>query len=198
MLSFTFQEAMELSCALEKSAETDPRVREKKALVDYAIFGHFKKGGWQQELSPALGSAAKGLGWGMGLAAPAVLGGHYLLNHARDNVKDVVHDARNQALLLGGAKAMGDVVSSGAKAFAHGYSAPSQFESLREETRPSDDMYRVFNQMKVSADQNLIEKLAAVIAIDNALEPLASKDANAQECLLINREVGVSLLRELV
>lgn len=196
MLTFSFQEALELSDVLEKRAGTEQRAMEKKALIDFAIFGHFKRGGWE-EMAPVARSAMKGLGWGAGLAIPGVIGGNMLMNKARDNTEHVMHDARNQALILGGAKALGDAFGGAAKSVAGSMTAPNQFEHTQEETYPSGDMYKLLNTMKLSYDASLMEKLSVVMKIDEALEPLAVLDKSAQECLLINREIGVGLLKEM-
>lgn len=81
-------------------------ILEKKALIDFAAFGEYKKA----EFVPAL---TKALGWGVGLSAPALAAGLIAENKARKDAKKMVDYVRNQAALAAlavpAAKLVGDL-----------------------------------------------------------------------------------------
>ena len=131
---------------------------------------------------------AKGLAWGTGLAIPTALVGHHLINKAHDDAKDVVHDARNQALLtaagIGGMKTLGEGLQR---------LIPHKYEHSGATTYPGGDVYSSFMTGKMA-------KLAAILYLDDFLENQLNqtRDKTAEECFVYNREVGMALLREIL
>lgn len=178
-MTLTLDQALETSAALEErlASAPDGAVRQdlerRKAAVDFTAFGLFKAAG----MGPAMGWAsqlAKPLAWGVGLGLPALGVGHALISDAHNQGKDLVHDARNQALLtalgIGGMQAIGGGLSSAL--------AP-----------------------KFGSDQTL-HKLAALLLVDNALEArLAEAEEHQKQAvvmsLFLNRTEGTALLRKL-
>lgn len=109
--------ALETSLLLsEKRASlrsTDPRgqaLRERQALVDFTAFGLVKAAGMEE----LLGLMKKPLAWGVGLGLPALGVGHALISDAHSQGKDLIRDARNQALLtaagVGGMQSLGGLM----------------------------------------------------------------------------------------
>ena len=195
------RDMLEASDALEKrasralDASTRDDLLSRKALVDVAAFGLFKQSAWTQQLHKAVPGLMKGLGWGVGLGVPALAAGHMLLSDAKNQAKDVVHDARNQVLLggmgLGGMQALGQGL---------GRLVPHRMEASTEQTYPGGDVFSAFHQAKMSSDQAFIEKLAAIVLLDDFLEARVNetRDKTAAECLVLNRELGAALLREVL
>lgn len=93
----------------------DPRnagLRERQALVDFDAFARVKVANAEE----LFGLAKKPLAWGLGLGLPALGVGHALISDAHHQGKDLIHDARNQALLtaagVGGMQSLGNVISN--------------------------------------------------------------------------------------
>lgn len=196
-MNLTLAQALDTSTALEEriAEARDVRVRaeleHKKAAVDFTAFSLFKQGGFDQ-LGAVGQHLAKPLAWGVGLGLPALGVGHMLMRDARHQTEQTINHARNQALIaalgLGGANAI------------KGLMAPNQREETNEMTLP-EGSYNSRNVVKLSADQ-LVQKLAAVVLLDNLLEkqydsaPAEEKTALA-DCLFLNRIHGTTLLKEL-
>lgn len=107
----TLDELLATSEALEEklaSASSDD-LRRKKAYVDFAAFGEFKKA----EFWPA---AKKALGWGAGLGVPALATGLILEHNAKSDANEVVNNLRNQALMT--AMALGPAYNLGRTSMA--------------------------------------------------------------------------------
>lgn len=180
------QEALDTSDALaEKLASahdgvTRESLAERKALVDYAAFQLFKQADFGRALQ-----------WGAGLGLPALGVGHMLLRDARSQGHDMLADARNQALIT--AAGVGGMQSLG-NALGHAF-APGQ-----QAQQPQADP---FGGMKLSADNTgMMRKLAAILTLDvflcDQVEKTAGVDRDdALECVLINRCLGVDILRGL-
>ena len=194
----TLADMLAVSAALgEKIAsapEGDPAreaLARRQALVDFAAFGLFKEAQGGNFL-PAL---QRGLGWGAGIGLP-LLGGGLLLEHgAKADAEKVIDHARNQALLaalgVGGVQALGRGMQS---AFE-----PTRQERLTTETTPDGAPRSAYEVTKVSADAAL-RGLAATLLLDDVLvaDLAREKSAAVEECLLMNRQRGVGLLRELL
>jgi len=195
-MNLSLEQALDTSTALEEriAEARDVRVRadleRKKAAVDFTAFDLFKQGGFD---FGAVGKhMAKPLAWGVGLGLPALGARHLLMRDARHQTEQTINHARNQALIaalgLGGANAI------------KGLMAPNQREETNEMTLP-EGSFNSENVIKLSADR-LVQKLAAVVLLDNVLEkqydnaPDEEKTALA-ECLYLNRIEGTSLLKEL-
>lgn len=95
----------------------DPRaaqMRERQALLDFGAFHHVKQAGLEETLS----LAKRPLAWGLGLGLPALGVGHALISDAHSHAKDLVRDARNQALLtaagIGGMQSLGSLLQAAA------------------------------------------------------------------------------------
>lgn len=90
-----------------------PDLLQRSALADFAAFGLFKRAGLEPE---ALSALQKGLGFGVGVGLPALGVGHMLLRDANHQGRDLVHDARNQALLtaagVGGMQGLGALLQA--------------------------------------------------------------------------------------
>lgn len=110
----------------------DPRevdLRERQAVFDFGAYGHVKAAGLEETLS----LARKPLAWGLGLGLPALGVGHALISDAHSHAKDLVRDARNQALLtaagVGGMQSLGGLLQSAVRPraqFDHGSNDPMQ------------------------------------------------------------------------
>ncbi len=174
-------EALEKRASLRSGVEQEALLS-KKAMIDIAAFGMFKESAFGQALE-------HGLGWGVGLGLPALGVGGLLLNNAKNQAKDVVHDARNQALLTGAGLGTMNAVGQGLGAALQ----PRNMESTREETYPGGDIFRTLHSMKVSALRDLLILDSELSASVNA-----SKDKTAAECFVLNREKGAALLREIL
>jgi hypothetical protein len=205
-MPLTLEEALETSAALEehlaaaRDISTRSTLEQKLAMVDFAAFGMFKQA-WLEQFGPEMASLGKGLGWGVGLGVPAALAGHALLRDARHQGEELTNHVRNQALLtglgLGAAQGVG-----GALAGMFQPKPPMQREEVHEMTLPNDQSWRGRNVIKLSSDEAL-QKIAAVVLLDNTLENQVSKlagdeRADALECLFLNRAHGTRLLRELL
>jgi len=87
-------------------------LRERQAMIDFNAFGRVKQAGIEETLA----LAKKPLAWGVGLGLPALGVGHALISDAHSHAKDLVHDARNQALLtaagVGGMQSLGSLIQS--------------------------------------------------------------------------------------
>jgi hypothetical protein len=168
-MALSLQDALELSSTLQQRIAAAPEsaaddLRRKKAMVDFFAFGAFKEANF-----------GKGLAFGAGLGLPLLGAGHLLLRDARHQGKELVRDARNQALVaalgIGGAQALGGALGG---------------------TEP----------LKLSADHAVERKLAALVLVDDllcgALEKVgAAERPDVEECLFINRAHGVELLHHL-
>jgi hypothetical protein len=93
----------------------DPReasMRERQALMDFGAFSRVKQAGLEETLS----LAKRPLAWGLGLGLPALGVGHALISDAHSHAKDLVRDARNQALLtaagVGGMQSLGGLLQA--------------------------------------------------------------------------------------
>lgn len=198
----TFAETLATSDALEEkiaAAATDDareNLRRKKAFVDFTAFGLYKEAQGSAFL-PALRQAA---GWGVGLGVPAVAAGTILSHVAKSNAMDVLHQGKMQALYsalgLGGAGAL----NKGLDAVLKGVD-PRQ---LLTDYFPGNDQQADLATPKFGSDtREELQKLAALLLLDDVLvgeighlngeEKLA-----AEECLLINRKEGTSLLKRLL
>lgn len=196
-MTLTLDQALETSAALEEriAEARDERARadleRRKAAVDFTAFGLFKSAGIE-----SLGNFAQHLGkplaWGVGLGVPALGVGHLLMRDARRQSEQAVNHLRNQALIaamgLGGANAI------------KGLMQPNQREETNELTLP-DGMMSSRNVVKLSQDE-IVQKLAAAILLDNVLEqqysevPATEKSA-VEACLYLNRIHGTALLKGL-
>lgn len=180
-MPLSLQEALETSDSLSEKLATarDDAAREnlhaRKALVDCAAFDLFKHANF-----------GKALAWGAGLGLPALGVGHTLLRDARNQSHEMLADARNQALIT--ALGVGGMQSVG-NALGHAFGPSAQ---------PAPEQ-----GMKLSAANDaLLRKLAAVLTLDAFLCDQVVKVAGAAwdeavECLLINRSLGVDILRGL-
>jgi len=145
--------AFETSALLaEKVASARPAslgLREKLALADFATFGLFKRAAFDPE---ALMALKKGLGWGVGLGLPMLGVGHLLESDAHHQAKDLLRDARNQALLtaagVGGMQALGDIFKKSPGPFHHNVNV--SLPAAPEDSTPG--------------------KIAAAILVDDVLE----------------------------
>lgn len=187
--------SLEKRAARESVATTRDALLERKALVDVAAFGLFKRSDWAEALRSAAPALGKGLGWGVGLGVPALAVGHGLLRDARNQAQDVVHDARNQALLtalgVGGMQAAGKGIGA--------LLAPNTFEA-ESSGNYGGDPFSAFQRAKLSADEDASRRLAEFVLLDDFLEARvnATCDKTAAECLVRNRELGAALLREVL
>jgi hypothetical protein len=185
-MSLTLDEVLDTAGALDERLATvrDPHeqtiLEHKKAHVDFAAFGLFKAA----HLGQALGDFGKPLAWGVGLGLPALGVGHALLSDAHRQGDALIENARNQAMLtalgVGGLKALGGAAQS--------LLAP------RGPTEPDG--------FKLGADRQGLQKLAALLLLDDVLErEFAAADGHEKqalaECLFINRAQGTALLRKL-
>lgn len=87
-------------------------MRERQALMDFGAFYHVKRAGLEETLS----LAKRPLAWGLGLGLPALGVGHALISDAHSHAKDLVRNARNQALLtaagVGGMQSLGGLLQA--------------------------------------------------------------------------------------
>jgi hypothetical protein len=102
-----------------KDTATRDELAHKKAMVDFAAFGEYKKA----EFMPAL---EKGLGWGTGLALPMLAAGLATESKAKKDAEDLINHARNQvalgalgALAAGAASSFGGRTSLGSSSDLH-------------------------------------------------------------------------------
>jgi hypothetical protein len=93
----------------------DPRetmMRERQAVMDFGAFDLVKQAGLEETLS----LARRPLAWGLGLGLPALGVGHALISDAHSHAKDLVRDARNQALLtaagVGGMQSLSNLLQT--------------------------------------------------------------------------------------
>jgi len=220
-MSPTFTQSLETSRALQErlaSTPSDEVLAQKVAMVDFATFGMFKQA-WMEQAAPGL---VKGLGWGVGLGVPAVGAAHIMARDARHQGEQLVNHTRNQALLtalgVGGIQGAGQALSSvlppkDAPAPAAALPPIQQLQVYeRPMSRPGLGIEELaalrgypgleeLGGLKTSSD-TCLQKLAAVVLLDNVLECQVEKlagdeRADALECLLINRSLGTRLLREL-
>lgn len=99
----------------------DPRtveLRERQAVFDFGAYASVKTAGLEETLS----LAKRPLAWGLGLGLPALGVGHALIADAHSHAKDLVRDARNQALLtaagVGGMQSLGGMLQSAVRSRA--------------------------------------------------------------------------------
>ncbi len=249
MVGISFTQSLETSRILQERLASAPANEKRTALeqkiaqADFATFGMFKHA--LSQMGPALSAATRGLGWGVGLGAPALGVGHLLARDTRQQGEKLVDHTRNQALLtaLGvtGMQGVGQAVGSALKSRSAAPpvtapAAPTPTSTApeppvqqpqtheRSMTRPGLDVQELaalrgypglenlqgfegleglpgFERYKTSSD-SVLQKLAAVILLDNVLEQQISKlaedeRADAIECLFLNRSHGARLLREL-
>ena len=93
----------------------DPRadeLRERQAMLDFGAYARVKQAGLEETLA----LARRPLAWGIGLGLPALGVGHALISDAHSHAKDLVRDARNQALLtaagVGSMQSLGGLLQS--------------------------------------------------------------------------------------
>lgn len=93
----------------------DPRsdeLRERQAMFDFGAYARVKQAG----LGETMALARRPLAWGLGLGLPALGVGHALIADAHSHAKDLVRDARNQALLtaagVGGMQSLGGLLQA--------------------------------------------------------------------------------------
>lgn len=93
----------------------DPRaetLRERQAVFDFGAYVRVKQAGLEETMA----LARRPLAWGLGLGIPALGVGHALIADAHSHAKDLVRDARNQALLtaagVGGMQSLGGLLQS--------------------------------------------------------------------------------------
>ena len=167
----------------------------------------------------------KGLQWGAGLGVPAVGAAHLMGRDARHQGEELIDHARNQALLtalgVGGIKSVGQTLggvgrgvgSALGEAAAARRTAPAPAAEAPLPAPQSWDNYQgleglsledlqELEGLKTSSDSTL-QKIAAVVLLDDVLEQQLSKlagteQADALECLMLNRSHGTHLLRELL
>lgn len=112
-------------------------LRERQALFDFGAYASIKAAGLEETMS----LARKPLAWGLGLGLPALGVGHALIADAHSHAKDLVRDARNQALLtaagIGGMQSLGGLLQSA----VHSRAQPEQ--------GPVDPMQRLAADMRV-------------------------------------------------
>jgi hypothetical protein len=167
-MSLSLQDALELSSTLQQRIAAAPESAADDLRRKKAMVDFFAFGAFKEA------NFGKGLAFGAGLGLPLLGAGHLLLRDARRQGEELVRDARNQALLaalgIGGAQALGGALGT--------------------------------DGLKLSADQTLSRKLAAVVLIDDvlcrALEKAGADERDdVKECLFINRERAVEVLRAL-
>lgn len=159
--------ALETSLLLaEKRASlraADPRVaalRERQAFVDFDAFARVKSANAEELF--ALGK--KPLAWGLGLGLPALGVGHALISDAHHQGKDLLRDARNQALLtaagVGGMQSLGGMLQNAMQ------------------PRPS---------YQAATPEDAPQKIAADIMVDDALESAyLDTDVRAKHAALVH------------
>ncbi|SRR6266542_3362504 len=165
----TLEQALDVSAKLAERLERATASAEREDIRRKKAMVDFAAFGLFKEAT-----FGKALAWGAGLSLPALAAGHLLLRDARHQGEDLIRDARNQALLtalgIGGLQTLGGALGSdGAKFGAHA---------------------------------ELDRKLAALVLVDEVLcneldKAAADERSDVEECLLINREQGVDLLRSL-
>jgi hypothetical protein len=161
----SLQKALEASELLRDKVASlrsdDPKkqsLREKAAAADFAAFAAIKQAGaeelWQLGKKP--------LAWGLGLGLPALGAGHALISDAHAQGKDLIRDARNQALLtslgVGGMQALGGLLSQ----------QPPQVQQ-----QPQDMSYMPdagVAQMDAVPPGQEQAKLSALVMVDDLLE----------------------------
>ena len=172
----------------------------------------------------------KGLQWGAGIGIPTVGAAHLMARGARHEGEKLVDHTRNQALLtalgVGGIRGAGEGLRAALRRpetprapaalpnpTPRPVEEPQSYE--REMARPGLGVEELsalrgypgleelgdFEGYKTSSDAAL-QKLAAVVLLDDVLEQQISKLAGAEqadaiECLFLNRSHGTRLLREL-
>lgn len=123
-------------CASSRHAN---HLRERQAIVDFGAFHHVKRAGLNETLS----LVKRPLAWGLGLGLPALGVGHALISDAHGQAKDLVRDARNQALLaaagIGGMQSLGGLLQS-AMARPRAGTRPELGESVDPGLRIAADM----------------------------------------------------------
>ncbi len=102
----------EKRAALRREDPKSDELRERQAVFDFGAYARVKEAG----LAETMALARRPLAWGLGLGLPALGVGHALISDAHSHAKDLVRDARNQALLtaagVGGMQALGGLLQS--------------------------------------------------------------------------------------
>lgn len=138
----TLVDIIRASAALAEKRATlgreDPRsneLRERQAMFDFGAYARVKEAGLEETMA----LARRPLAWGLGLGLPALGVGHALIADAHSHAKDLVRDARNQALLtaagVGGMQSLGGLLQSAVRPRAQ----PDQ-ESIDPMQRLAADM----------------------------------------------------------
>lgn len=141
----TLVDVIRASIALAEKRATlkreDPRsdeLRERQAMFDFGAYACIKEAGLEETMA----LARRPLAWGLGLGLPALGVGHALIADAHSHAKDLVRDARNQALLtaagVGGMQSLGGLLQS---AVAH--------PRARPDPGPIDPAQRLAADMRV-------------------------------------------------
>ena len=167
---------------LQASADLEKQANEKtlitKAATDVVTLGLLKT---------AAGPLMKGLMYGAGAAIPATLAGGYLINRAGKESRKTTEDIRNKALQT----ALGIAAIGGGLYALH--------RTMGQQPQPEQ-----IRTASVREDPNiLLEKLATVGFLDVLFDEQqrhgeGNLRTKAAECLLLNAEHGVDLLRQLL
>jgi hypothetical protein len=176
----------------EKSASLRTQdSREKAAAADFAAFALVKQAGaeelWQLGKKP--------LAWGLGLGLPALGAGHALISDAHAQGKDLIRDARNQALLtaagVGGMQSLGNMLGG-----MHG----SQQQPAADPTQAAAPLMPYYEQPPPGGEA---AKLSALIMVDdlleNAYEQLSGRQKSAALAgLAAHRIASMRLVRSML
>lgn len=102
----------EKRAAIKHENPRSDELRERQAMFDFGAYVRVKEAGLEETMA----LARRPLAWGLGLGLPALGVGHALIADAHSHAKDLVRDARNQALLtaagIGGMQSLGGLLQS--------------------------------------------------------------------------------------